>query len=85
MDEIGRGTATYDGLAIAWSTLEYLHDVNKCRTLLDALPRIDTSSRKNWHSYDAMRCRFVNGRDGVFLHQVIAGAAIGLMVFRWRG
>ena len=33
LDEIGRGTATYDGLAIAWSTLEYLHDVSKCRTL----------------------------------------------------
>ena len=33
LDEIGRGTATYDGLAIAWSTLEYLHNVSKCRTL----------------------------------------------------
>ena len=33
LDEIGRGTATYDGLAIAWSTLEHLHDVCTCRTL----------------------------------------------------
>ena len=33
LDEIGRGTATYDGMSIAWATLEHLHEVNKCRTL----------------------------------------------------
>src|SRR5262249_38262796 len=33
LDEIGRGTATFDGLSIAWATLEHLHDVNKCRAL----------------------------------------------------
>jgi len=33
LDEIGRGTATYDGLSIAWATLEYLHEKNKCRAL----------------------------------------------------
>ncbi|WP_093092288.1 DNA mismatch repair protein MutS [Shimia aestuarii] len=33
LDEIGRGTATYDGLSIAWATLEHLHDVNKSRAL----------------------------------------------------
>ena len=37
LDEIGRGTATYDGLAIAWSALEYLHDVSGCRTLLQPI------------------------------------------------
>ena len=33
LDEIGRGTATFDGLAIAWATLEHLHEVNRCRAL----------------------------------------------------
>ena len=33
LDEIGRGTATFDGLSIAWATLEHLHEVNKCRAL----------------------------------------------------
>ncbi len=33
LDEIGRGTATYDGLSIAWATFEHLHDVNRCRAL----------------------------------------------------
>ena len=33
LDEIGRGTATFDGLSIAWATVEHLHDVNKCRAL----------------------------------------------------
>ena len=37
LDEIGRGTATWDGLAIAWACLEYLHNQNRCRTLRDAL------------------------------------------------
>lgn len=31
LDEIGRGTATYDGLSIAWATIEHLHDINRCR------------------------------------------------------
>ena len=33
LDEIGRGTATYDDLSIAWATLEHLHNVNKARAL----------------------------------------------------
>jgi DNA mismatch repair protein MutS len=33
LDEIGRGTATYDGLSIAWATLEHLHEVNRSRAL----------------------------------------------------
>ena len=33
LDEIGRGTATFDGLSIAWAAVEHLHDVNRCRAL----------------------------------------------------
>ncbi|MBV9138854.1 MAG: DNA mismatch repair protein MutS, partial [Hyphomicrobiales bacterium] len=33
LDEIGRGTATFDGLSIAWATLEHLHEANRCRAL----------------------------------------------------
>ena len=33
LDEIGRGTATFDGLSIAWATIEHLHENNRCRTL----------------------------------------------------
>ena len=33
LDEIGRGTATFDGLSIAWATIEHLHESNRCRTL----------------------------------------------------
>src|SRR3546814_2426197 len=33
LDEIGRGTATFDGLSIAWATVEHLHETNRCRAL----------------------------------------------------
>src|SRR5258708_10473812 len=33
LDEIGRGTSTFDGLSIAWAALEHLHEVNRCRSL----------------------------------------------------
>lgn len=76
LDEIGRGTATFDGLSIAWACVEYLHDTAKCRTLFathyheltslaDRLPDLAnvTIDVKEWHD------------DIVFLHKVKLGAA----------
>jgi DNA mismatch repair protein MutS len=76
LDEIGRGTATFDGLSIAWATLEHLHEVNKCRALfathyhelgalaarLEAL-KPHTMRVKEWQN------------EVVFLHEVAPGAA----------
>ncbi|MEI4234296.1 DNA mismatch repair protein MutS [Roseovarius sp. D22-M7] len=76
LDEIGRGTATYDGLSIAWATLEHLHDVNGCRALFathyheltrlsDTLARVENATVA------------VKEHDGevIFLHEVRRGAA----------
>jgi DNA mismatch repair protein MutS len=76
LDEIGRGTATFDGLSIAWATIEHLHEANRCRALFAThfhemtalagkLPRLHNATMrvKEWHG------------DVVFLHEVIAGAA----------
>ncbi len=76
LDEIGRGTATFDGLSIAWATLEYLHDVAQCRGLfathyheLTALS--STLKRLSCHS---MKVR--EWKDSVvFLHEVGQGTA----------
>ncbi len=78
LDEIGRGTATFDGLSIAWATLEYLHDIVQCRglfathyheltTLHDRLRHVHlaTMEVKEWQG------------DVVFLHQVRDGVAAG--------
>jgi DNA mismatch repair protein MutS len=76
VDEIGRGTSTLDGLAIAWAVLEALHSVTRCRTifathfhelaeLADRLPRLKphTMRVKEWKG------------SVVFLHEVAEGAA----------
>jgi DNA mismatch repair protein MutS len=89
LDEIGRGTATYDGLSIAWATLEHLHDVNRCRALfathyhemaalsakLDGIENA-TVAVKEWEG------------DVIFLHEVTRGTAdrsYGVQVARLAG
>ena len=76
LDEIGRGTATFDGLSIAWATLENLHDVNRCRSLFATHFHELTSltSRLDALACHSMRVTEWEG-DVVFLHEVIAGAA----------
>lgn len=89
LDEIGRGTATYDGLSIAWATLEHLHEINRCRALFathyhemsglaDKLDGVDnaTVAVKEWEG------------DVIFLHEVRKGTAdrsYGVQVARLAG
>ena len=76
LDEIGRGTATFDGLSIAWATLENLHEVNRCRSLFATHFHELTSLTAR---LDALVCHSMRVTewegDVVFLHEVIAGAA----------
>lgn len=76
LDEIGRGTATFDGLSIAWACLEYLHEVNKCRALFathyheltsltDRLPKLSCHSMKVKEWKEKI----------IFLHEVGKGTA----------
>jgi DNA mismatch repair protein MutS len=89
LDEIGRGTATYDGLSIAWATLEHLHDANRCRALFAT----------HYHEMTALAGKLagventtvtVKEWEGevIFLHEVRKGAAdrsYGVQVARLAG
>ncbi len=89
LDEIGRGTATYDGLSIAWAAVEHLHEVNRCRALfathyheLTAL-----SGKLDGLANVTMRVKEWQG-DVVFLHEVGPGAAdrsYGIQVAKLAG
>ncbi len=89
LDEIGRGTATYDGLAIAWACAEHLHDQNRCRALFAThyheLARLE--GRLAHACNLSMRAREWNG-ELVFLHEAGPGAAdrsYGVQVARLAG
>jgi DNA mismatch repair protein MutS len=89
LDEIGRGTATFDGLSIAWAAIEHLHESNRCRALFAThyheltalaakLPRLfnATVRVKEWQG------------DVVFLHEVLPGSAdrsYGIQVAKLAG
>ena len=76
LDEIGRGTATYDGLAIAWATLEHLHEITKCRTLFAThyheLTQLD--GRLDRLANATVAVREWEG-EVIFLHEVRDGSA----------
>ena len=76
LDEIGRGTATFDGLSIAWATLEHLHEVNGCRALFATHYHelVALGARLPALAPHAMRVKEWRG-DVVFLHEVAPGAA----------
>ena len=89
LDEIGRGTATFDGLSIAWATLEHLHDMNRCRALFATHFHELTSLTSR---LEALSCRTMRVKEWegevVFLHEVIAGVAdqsYGVHVARLAG
>ena len=75
LDEVGRGTATFDGLSLAWAVVEYLHDVNKCRGLFATHYHELTAlaNRLRGVSLHTMRTKEWNG-EIVFLHEVGEGA-----------
>jgi len=76
LDEIGRGTSTFDGLSIAWATVEHMHEMNKCRTMFATHYHELTglSEKLDKVTNITMRVAEYQG-DVVFLHEVVAGAA----------
>jgi DNA mismatch repair protein MutS len=76
LDEIGRGTATFDGLSIAWAALEHLHEVNRCRTLFATHYHELTALAAKLAALacHTMRVKEWKG-DVVFLHEVRPGTA----------
>jgi DNA mismatch repair protein MutS len=76
LDEIGRGTATFDGLSIAWATVEHLHEVNRCRTLFATHYHELTALAAKLPALacHTMRVKEWKG-DVVFLHEVGPGTA----------
>jgi DNA mismatch repair protein MutS len=89
LDEIGRGTATFDGLSIAWAAIEHLHETNKCRALFAThFHELTALAGKLARLHNAtMRVKEWHG-DVVFLHEVVAGAAdrsYGIQVAKLAG
>ena len=89
LDEIGRGTATWDGLSIAWAVLEHLHGVNRCRALFATHYHELTALAGKLHGVQnaTVRVREWEG-EVIFLHEVARGAAdrsYGVQVARLAG
>jgi DNA mismatch repair protein MutS len=89
LDEIGRGTATFDGLSIAWAAIEHLHDQNRCRALFAThFHELTVLSTKLPRLHNAtVRVKEWQG-DVVFLHEVVPGAAdrsYGIQVAKLAG
>ncbi|MBT4710534.1 MAG: DNA mismatch repair protein MutS, partial [Alphaproteobacteria bacterium] len=89
LDEIGRGTATFDGLSIAWAVIEHLHDVNKCRALFATHYHelVALAARLDGLANHTVRVKEWNG-EVVFLHEVAPGAALasyGIQVAKLAG
>src|SRR3954469_16850260 len=76
LDEIGRGTATFDGLSIAWACLEHLHEVNACRTLFATHYHELTSLAARLPALKPHTMKVMEWQGEVkFLHEIAPGAA----------
>ena len=89
LDEIGRGTATFDGLSIAWAAIEHLHEANRCRALFAThYHELTALSAKLPRLFNAtVRVKEWQG-DVVFLHEVLPGSAdrsYGIQVAKLAG
>jgi len=89
LDEIGRGTSTFDGLSIAWATVEHLHAVNRCRALFAThYHELTMLAEKLDHVANAtVKVREWQG-DVIFLHEVKPGVAdrsYGIQVAKLAG
>ena len=78
LDEVGRGTSTYDGMSIAWACLEYLHDHNKARTIFATHYHELTNMSED---FIGIKNLYVSAKewkgDLIFLHKVLEGEAVG--------
>jgi DNA mismatch repair protein MutS len=89
LDEIGRGTATFDGLSIAWAAVEHLHEVNRSRALFATHYHELTALTERLSRVIAATVRVREWKgDVVFLHEIVPGAAdrsYGIQVARLAG
>ena len=89
LDEVGRGTSTYDGLAIAWAAVEHLHNTNKCRALFATHYHELTGLAEDLPSATNLSLRAKEWKhELVFLHDVQPGPAdrsYGVQVARLAG
>lgn len=76
LDEIGRGTSTYDGLSIAWACVEHLHNTNQCRALFATHYHELTSLESQ---LTTLSCHTVQVKEWqgniIFMHKIIDGSA----------
>ena len=89
LDEIGRGTATYDGLSLAWAVVEHLHEVNRCRALFATHYHELTALAAKLPGLACHTPRVKEWRgEVVFLHEIVPGKAdrsYGIHVARLAG
>ncbi|MGP9821020.1 DNA mismatch repair protein MutS, partial [Salinarimonas sp. NSM] len=89
LDEIGRGTATFDGLSIAWAAVEHLHEENRCRALFATHFHELTRLTERFARIDTLTLRVAeHAGQVIFLHEVVKGAAdrsYGLQVAKLAG